>query len=334
MEEAGTGTAGSGEGENTDASTTSSTDASTTSSTDASTTSGDGDGDGDEDLPCGLDPDVDCPACVVPQHAPCDEGEGLDAAALIGLGCPGEIQVSAGVTAMEEGWEARTHFGTTDTWDPTEGERYLVLGTGHTSDLDLPPDMTTCSQFLGDVEEPGDLDLPAPIQETNAGDCYLYPELVGTGDCSNTIQGQLSQISFNTYDYMELRVQVTVPETVDQFSFDWAFLSRGIPGDVGSGYNDMFLVWLEAGDWTGNVALTDQGNAVSLNTIGFEPDYEPSAPALVGTCMAESGATDWNTAVAFLPPGDTVTIVFAVFDGFDGTLDSYVFIDNFRWGCQ
>lgn len=35
-----------------------------------------------------------------------------------------------------------------------------------------------------------------------------------------------------------------------------------------------------------------------------------------------------------MAPGETVTIVFAIFDLHDSNLDSYVFVDNFGWGCD
>ena len=33
-------------------------------------------------------------------------------------------------------------------------------------------------------------------------------------------------------------------------------------------------------------------------------------------------------------PGETITVVFAIFDLSDGILDSYAFLDNFKWGCE
>ena len=33
-------------------------------------------------------------------------------------------------------------------------------------------------------------------------------------------------------------------------------------------------------------------------------------------------------------PGEHITVVFAIFDLSDSILDSYVFIDNFEWGCD
>ena len=32
--------------------------------------------------------------------------------------------------------------------------------------------------------------------------------------------------------------------------------------------------------------------------------------------------------------GETITVVFAIFDLSDGILDSYAFLDNFKWGCE
>jgi hypothetical protein len=50
--------------------------------------------------------------------------------------------------------------------------------------------------------------------------------------------------------------------------------------------------------------------------------------------MRQHGATRWLTTSAPATPGETVTLVFAIFDLRDSNLDSYVFLDNFRWGCE
>ena len=50
--------------------------------------------------------------------------------------------------------------------------------------------------------------------------------------------------------------------------------------------------------------------------------------------MQGHAGTKWLTTTAGVEPGEDFTIVFAIFDLSDSILDSYVFVDNFRWGCE
>jgi hypothetical protein len=59
-----------------------------------------------------------------------------------------------------------------------------------------------------------------------------------------------------------------------------------------------------------------------------------SAPELHGTCMQGHAGTKWLTTSAGVVPGETITIVLAIFDMSDSILDSYAFVDNFQWGCE
>jgi hypothetical protein len=162
------------------------------------------------------------------------------------------------------------------------------------------------------------------------GDCTANPALVGTGDCSNTIEGQFSQgVSAN--DYVEMRFTVQVPPDVVSFSYDFAFSSTEYPWYYGSEYNDMYIGWLESELWTGNVSFDAAGNPISLNA-GFL-EYTDNDAELSGTCMRQHAATGWLTTTAGVTGGENITVVFAIFDLSDSILDSYAFIDNFEWGC-
>jgi hypothetical protein len=49
--------------------------------------------------------------------------------------------------------------------------------------------------------------------------------------------------------------------------------------------------------------------------------------------MAGHAGTDWLTSTAAVMPGEEITMVFAIMDLGDGDYDSFVLLDNFRWGC-
>ena len=290
-------------------------------------------GTGGED-DCGTECD-----CTIPDHVPCDAGT-ADVFHAIGIGCPGELQVTTSSSGPGGAFGIRSSFGSTNTFNPTEGTSYAVLGSGLVSDLDaVTPGgdsnafPTHCNDDLGAYDPGGS--LPTPLRTNNVGgDCTADPTLIGTGDCSNTIQGQFSQ-GGGANDYVELRFELDVPEDVVSFSYDFAFFSTEYPYYYGSEYNDMYVGWLESELWTGNVSFDGMGNPISLNAgfLDFRDDAG-NLPELAGTCMRQHAGTDWLTTTAGVSPGEHITVAFAIFDLSDSILDSYVFLDNWQWGCE
>jgi hypothetical protein len=49
--------------------------------------------------------------------------------------------------------------------------------------------------------------------------------------------------------------------------------------------------------------------------------------------MRYSAGTRWLTSTAAVVPGEQISLVFAIFDLDDVNWDSFVLLDNFRWGC-
>ena len=50
--------------------------------------------------------------------------------------------------------------------------------------------------------------------------------------------------------------------------------------------------------------------------------------------MRQHAGTKWLSSTAPVTPGERITVVLAVFDLADPNLDSYVFLDNWQWGCE
>jgi hypothetical protein len=282
----------------------------------------------------------DCGECIPSTHEPCDQGADSMISAL-GLNCPGDAQVEVSTGGNHPGaMSVRTGFGPTGEWAPREGSAFAVLGSGFTTDLDLEtpagdPDIdpTHCNDDLG-AYDPG-ATLPAPIQVVDVGgDCATNPALLGTGDCSNTISSQFNQ-GGSANDYTEVRIVAAVPMTNNSLNYDFAFFSTEYPFYFGSAFNDMYVGWLESESWTGNISFDTMGNPISLNA-GFL-DFRDDGGSLAefgGTCMRQHAGTKWLQSVAPVTPGETITLVLAVFDLSDSILDSYVFLDNFGWGCD
>jgi len=289
--------------------------------------------------PCDNPDDPGC-MCSIPDHTPCDNGT-QDPFVAMGLNCPGELQVQASKSGAPGAIGVRYVFGQGATFNPREGASYAVIGSGLVSDLnnqtpvgDFNLQPTHCNDDVG-AYDPGN-NLPAPLRRNDVGgDCTTNPALLGTGDCSNTIQGQFQ--SYGANDYTELRFVMQVPQDVTSFSYDFAFLSVEYPDYYQSAFNDMYIGWLESEKWTGNISFDQQGNPISLNAGFLEFKDDPSGqnpiPQFQNTCMRQHAGTNWLQTTAGVTPGESITVVFAIMDISDSILDSYVFLDNFKWGC-
>lgn len=292
--------------------------------------------------PC--EPGGDC-TCEVVQPEPCDRA---GAAASIGqaldLEC-GEPALSVELTRVgsEAAFGVRTGFGEGSIWAPRRGEAFAVVGSGNVVELDNPtPDgavedqnPTYCNDDLSDEFDPGP-SLPTPlVAEDVAGDCVEDSSLVGSGDCSSTIAGQFSQAAMGAFDYAEIRVGADI-EGQTSLGFDFAFFSTEYPFYYGQAFNDMFVAWLESERWTGNVSFDGQGNPVSLNAafLDYRDDNGTLVPEFAGTCMRRHAGTSWVSTVAPVSPGESATLVLAIFDLQDSILDSYVFVDGLSFGCE
>lgn len=292
-------------------------------------------------VPCDDPNDPGC-KCSIPDHVACDNGI-FDPFMAMGINCPGELQVNASTSGAAGSIGVRGSFGQGGTFDPREGSRYAVIGSGLVADLDKETpvgdfnlDPTHCNDDLGNYD-PG-ANLPAPLKPVNVGgDCLQNPGLLGTGDCSNTLQDQFEAGGIAN-DYTELRFVLQVPPDVTSFSYDFAFFSVEYPDYYQSAFNDMYIGWLESEKWTGNISFDQQGNPISLNAgfLDFKDDASGGnpIPQFQGTCMRQHAGTNWLTTTAGVTPGETITVVFAIMDISDSILDSYVFLDNFKWGCE
>jgi len=276
-------------------------------------------------------------SCEVANHSPCDN-DGSDPLAAIGLNCPGEWSVSGSWQGDPIGMDVLSSWGQGNTYTPREGSNFLVLSSGDLGEkFDVPETPGDAAFHCNGNHMLDGMDttkFPPPIVAENvAGDCLENPALVGTGDCSNTLENQFQQSGFK-YDYQELRFTTTVPEGATSLSFDVAFLTKEYPIWLNKPYNDMFVAWVESSTWSGNVSFDPNGKALSLNAAFLAYfDENGDLPEFEGTCMRYSAGTDWLTTTVAVTPGDDIEVVFAVFDVEDANWDSFVFLDNVRWGC-
>jgi hypothetical protein len=282
--------------------------------------------------------------CGAPSPVSCDD-EDDDPWHAMGLNCNGGPHVNGVYNGDPQ--SLHVHEGDLGTYapppyPPREGDKFVILSSGIATDL-LIAGYFAAADVLGYVDN-GAM-LPAPLVATNVSateTCTDNPGLVGTGDCSNTIENQWSQ-GYGAYDYNELRLTVEVPANTTGFSYDLAMFSTEYPDYYQSQFNDMYIAWLESEQWTGNVSFDEAGNPISLNA-GFL-DYKDApnpydcpapcqAPELQGTAMMGHAGTKWLTTTAPVTPGEDIELVFAVFDLSDPVLDTVILLDNWLWNCD
>jgi hypothetical protein len=316
---------------------------------------GDGDGDGDDeegdtagykfDLSPFPDGEGNGSNCTVPVHVACDD-EDDDPWHALGINCPGELEFDVAYTGDPQ--QLYVHTGQLGTYNPAtypvlEGEKMLILSSGMASEMITAGDQfASTSVNMNFMEFP----LPPPLN-MNAVDlggdtCVDNPNLIGMGDCSNTLQEQWDQ-GYGAFDYAELRLTGEVPVGASGFAYNLAFFSTEYPGFYKTSYNDMYVAWLQSEVWTGNISFDEMGNPISLNA-GFL-DYKDApnqydcpdpctAPELQGTVMQTHAGTKWLITTAGVEPGEDVEIIFAIWDLSDEVLDSVVILDNFSWNCE
>lgn len=280
--------------------------------------------------------------CAAPP-AECDaDSDALDHA--LGVNCIGGLTTAAVDIAgtPKSLTVVQGPLGADDTYAPRLGSRAVLLSTGIAEHVLLDPaeldKQTDCSQIglpcpstAYSKEGIYDLDvLPLPMQP-EAIICIDGQVPPGPGDCSKTIAKQWSPAV--AHDYSELRLTAKAPLSATGVSLQAAFFTAEQPSRGATGtFNDLFVVWLESEQWTGNIAVHAGQNLPLAAGAGLMWDHQWD-PALAGFAFAEHVGLDWTTLAAEVTPGETITLVMAIFDGGDGSVDTAVLLDDLRWSC-
>jgi len=150
------------------------------------------------------------------------------------------------------------------------------------------------------------------------------------------------------FDGVGLEVTLTVPTGAAGLAIDYKFYSSDWPDFVCSNFNDQFIIRLSPPPPTqpdGNLALDLQGGPVgpypsfidecSCTGLCVQGGLDflcgLGTAGLVGTGFEAGAASSWRTATAAVRAGDTVALRFAIWDSGDGSYDSTVLLDHFRW---
>lgn len=145
-------------------------------------------------------------------------------------------------------------------------------------------------------------------------------------------------VSTASYDGVGLHVRVTVPLNATGFSFNFKYYTSDYPDYLCSTYNDFFEVMMSpapAGLMEGSIAFDSQGAPITANCEFVEVCNDASCDLgpdeLTGTGFEGHAATGWLEVTAPATGGATIDVLFTTWDSGDGTYDSTVVIDNWRW---
>lgn len=308
----------------------------------------------------------EAPPCEAPMgHTVCDAD--ADPFHAIGLDCGGDDQatpiLAPTITGDAVTLAVGSRYGSdaNQQWVPKEGSKLLVLTTGT---LDVVADRIEVPlgrTYAADGDNPnGDGDLPAPIEPSSGmapGPCavpYVGCDLVG--DCSDSLPPVWDAAGGVARDLAWMRFDVAVPAGTFGWRVDLAWFSAEYPeahAEVGS---DAFVWWQTSERFTGNAATID-GAAMTVAGVGAtiaSDGFVGNAPELAGTgyesvevaaCETpwvdytagdcpNGGSTPWMTLFGPAHPGETMTMVVAVYDGGDADIDTAVLLDNWRWDCD
>jgi hypothetical protein len=164
-------------------------------------------------------------------------------------------------------------------------------------------------------------------------------------------------------DAMALELVIKVPTNARSFSFDFDFHTYEWPAYVCSPYNDFFVALLTSAAPTTpankNVSFDSEGDPVSVNnalvrvcpgpaTVGVDGKRTYDCPLGTGELQGtgfthhpdlelpgqDHAATSWLTTKAEVVAGETITLVFAIWDTHDEQLDSTTLVDDFVWDVE
>jgi hypothetical protein len=159
------------------------------------------------------------------------------------------------------------------------------------------------------------------------------------------------------HDAAALELRVRVPQNADALAFDFDFYTYEVPERMCTRYSDLFVTLVDPpppGRGDGNIAFDAFGNVISVNSVQFEVcGCEGGPPCgaqgrelacslgasqLLGTGYGsdlahdgDHGATGWLTAETPVERSGTIRLRFSIHDAEDGTFDSTVLLDHFRW---
>lgn len=327
---------------------------------------------------------LDCP--LVAQHVPCDldSDDPMHAFGLNCTSLGGDFVDNVNAVTIanydlqypdpmfgKQTWQVARSYGSfidpntnQPFWSPREGDKLLMISSGLLpsadgqgaviiDDCDVFNDSYVGPNFFDDPPFDDNI-MPPPMSPNNGSpDPMGYTNCDGVGDCSNTMSSQWDLGMENAEDKMWFGFELTAPaiangDMVDAkgYTFDFAYFSAEFPEFVDSQFNDIFIVWQDSEDYTGNVTFINEQplTVTALWPIDYQGecdfDNDPNCNLEADEHLLDTGhqgcggATGWYKATGGVKPGETFTLTFGVFDMGDSSYDTTALLDNWQWDCE
>jgi hypothetical protein len=265
----------------------------------------------------------------------------------IGLDCAGNSSNSTPTTQNSftspdgNAWRITRQFGTTGDWAAQEGEQLLLITTGK-----LPAIGANNVQTENDVDDFNGSSISGNANPDNVGTLPGGivpvddpPPCDGTNDCSESLQAQWEAGDSAANDLLWFEFTVNTPGGTNGWAMDFSFFSSEFPEYVNSGVNDIFTVWVDSPEFTGNTCFVGDSPCSVDALIGaantFTGAGNTNHPSLAGTDYGGGSGqvTGWQTLTGPATPGQPLRIAFAIFDMGDDIFDTAVVMDDWRWDC-
>jgi hypothetical protein len=151
------------------------------------------------------------------------------------------------------------------------------------------------------------------------------------------------------HDGIALQVWLRAPPGANALSFDFRYYTRDWPNFVCSSFADRLVVQMTPAPdgspheglivfdsqfnppWEGSVEACGCAGGPPCAVGGYQFTCPLGTAPLAGTMYATHGSTGWLAQPIPVTPGQELVIRFSIYDSGDGSFDSTVLIDAFRW---
>ncbi len=313
--------------------------------------------DATDDGPCMTSPCADDSTgsldCAPSPLSPCTVGQ--DPLRAMGVACFEGVSNTSFTSPDPDAWRTPHEFGNSY-WVSSDNEAILAISTGRLS-APTPSGLVTLDPGVAHPgsanDNPDGVDAPPPIDiapGSNGGaGGSPFVDCDGAGDCSDTLQSAWTAGA--AHDLAWLSFDASVPANASGYAVRVALLTAEYPERVGAANSDTFVWWAASESYTGNLATLD---TAPFNVAAIVPyiTYGGDHPAMLRTGMdgfltdactdgsntydpcPTGAATSWLELRGPAVPGETVSIVAALFDQVDDLLDTTVLLDAWQWRCD
>ncbi|MCA9661544.1 MAG: DUF4215 domain-containing protein, partial [Myxococcales bacterium] len=269
-------------------------------------------GDGCED-DCTPTPE---PACQMPEdYISCDgalnKGDALAPYQALGLACSDKVNEAIFISNTQfqspdaNAWQIAKGFGTYQEmgqllYSAREGESFIIMSSGKVS---APNGQGVVTETSGSQTGNG--------SNNNPDDDAFLPGYSPTDDDSGVLQPQWQKGGSNPNDKIWFSFKTQTPGGVKGYAIDFAFFSSEWPSWVDTTFNDLFVAWQVAEEFTGNISTIGDlpttitalhphwtsvplGGSKTCGNFGSDgPGFSCSEPQLGGTGFEGHAGTTW-----------------------------------------